>query len=109
MSKQFDRNTKEVQAESVAYVVCEHYGLNTLEYSVPYIASWSKNQEISEMKNSLDVIQKTANEIITSIDLFLSERKQEVKPSINSEIKNIKEIMRETVSKQQPAKEESYL
>lgn len=109
MSKQFDRNTKEVQAESVAYVVCEHYGLNTLEYSVPYIASWSKNQEISEMKNSLDVIQKTANEIITSVDLFLSERKQEVKPSINSQIKNIKEIMRETVAKQQPAKEESCL
>ncbi len=104
-----DRNTREVEAESVACVVCAHYGLDTIEYSAPYIALWSKDSNISEMKNSLAIIQKTANEIITAADLFLTERKKEIKPSINSEIKNIREVMKETVSKQQPSKEEPCL
>ncbi len=63
-----DRRTREVQAESVAYTVCQHYGLDTSDYSFNYIASWSSGQELAELKASLETVRTTAAEIIGSID-----------------------------------------
>lgn len=66
-----DGHTKEVQAEAVAYVVCEHYGLDTSDYSFAYIAGWSKGREVPELKASLEVIRTTAHEMIVAIDAAL--------------------------------------
>ncbi|MGI6316430.1 MAG: YodL domain-containing protein [Christensenellales bacterium] len=63
-----DRRTREVEAESVAYTVCQHYGLDTSDYSFGYVAGWSSGRELAELKNSLEIIRSTANEIINSID-----------------------------------------
>lgn len=66
------RHTREVEAESVAYVVCQHYGIDTSEYSFPYVAGWeSHNKEI--LKNSLSVIRETADNLITNIDTKFQE------------------------------------
>lgn len=72
-----DRHTKEVQAESVAFVVCEHYGIDTSDYTFPYLASWSKTAELKELQGSMDAIQNAANELITKIDKRFSELKDE--------------------------------
>lgn len=63
-----DRNTEEVEAESVSYAVCQYYGIETGENSFGYIATWSSGRELPELKASLDTISKTANALITSID-----------------------------------------
>lgn len=63
-----DRSTKEVQAESVAYTVCQHYGLDTSDYSFGYIAGWSQTKGLDELKDSLSVIHKTAQTIIDCVD-----------------------------------------
>lgn len=63
-----DRNTREVQAESVAYTICQHYGLDTSDYSFAYVAGWSTGRELSELKDSLDVIRAAAHNLITAID-----------------------------------------
>ncbi|WP_219666852.1 ImmA/IrrE family metallo-endopeptidase, partial [Clostridioides difficile] len=55
-----DRRTREVQAESVAYAVCQHYGLDTSDYSFGYIAGWSSGKELAELKGSLETIRSTA-------------------------------------------------
>ncbi|MCP8410004.1 YodL domain-containing protein [Clostridioides difficile] len=68
-----DRRTREVEAESVAYTVCQHYGLNTSDYSFGYVAGWSSGRELSELKNSLETIRSAAAEIINSIDETLAE------------------------------------
>lgn len=65
------RYTKEVQAESVAYTVCQHYGLETADYSFAYIAGWSSDRDTKELKESLDVIRQTAHDLITQIDAAL--------------------------------------
>lgn len=70
-----DRNTKEVEAESVAYTVCQHFGIDTSDYSFGYIAGWSSGKGMKELKSSLDTIRKTSSELITGI----SERLQELK------------------------------
>lgn len=62
-----DRRTREVQAESVAYVVCDYLGIDTSDYSFEYIASWSSNKETKELKASLDIIQETAKKIIAAL------------------------------------------
>ena len=67
-----DRNTKEVEAESVAYTVCQHFGIDTSDYSFGYIAGWSSGREMTELKSSLDTIRRTASEIITGIEHELS-------------------------------------
>ena len=67
-AKDSDRRTKEVQADSVAYVVCEHYGIDSSSYSFPYIAGWSSDKSVPELKASLETIRKTSDEIITQID-----------------------------------------
>ena len=68
-----DRRTREVEAESVAYTVCQHYELDTSDYSFGYVAGWSSGRELSEMKSSLETIRSAAAEIINSIDETLAE------------------------------------
>ena len=68
-----DRNTKEVEAESVAYTVCQHFGIDTSDYSFGYIAGWSSDRDMKELKSSLDTIRKTASELITGIEDRLTE------------------------------------
>ena len=63
-----DRNTREVEAESVAYTVCRHYGIETSDYSFGYIAGWSGGRETRELKASLELIRSTAAGLITDID-----------------------------------------
>ena len=61
------RGQKEVEAESIAYVVCQHFGIDTADYSLAYVAGWSRGKELAELKASLDVIHSTAGEIIDAI------------------------------------------
>ena len=63
-----DRRTREVEAESVAYTVCQHYGLDTSDYSFGYVAGWSSGRELAELKSSLETIRSAAADIINSID-----------------------------------------
>ena len=70
---QKDRHTKEVEAESVAYTVCQRYGIETSDYSFGYIAGWSSDKETKELKSSLETIRSTAAEMIESIDAKLKE------------------------------------
>lgn len=75
-----DRLTKEVEAESVAYYVCSSFGLDTSDYSFPYIAGWSSSREMKEMKASMDVIRKTAGEMIDQLteelEIILEEKQK---------------------------------
>ena len=68
-----DRRTREVQAESIAYAVCQHYGLDTSDYSFSYVATWSSGRELSELKASLETIRSTASELIKDIDKNFAE------------------------------------
>ena len=68
-----DRNTKEVEAESVAFTVCQHFGIDTSDYSFGYIAGWSNGRNMKELKSSLDTIRKTASELITGIEGAMQE------------------------------------
>ena len=68
-----DRNTKEVEAESVAFTVCQHFGIDTYYYSFGYIAGWSSGRNMKELKSSLDTIRKTASELITGIEGAMQE------------------------------------
>ena len=68
-----DRRTREVEAESVAYTVCQHYGLDTSDYSFGYVAGWSSGRELAELKNSLETIRSAAADIINSIDGHIAE------------------------------------
>ena len=72
-----DRRTREVQAESVAYAVCQHYGLDTSDYSFGYVAGWSSGKELSELKGSLETIRSTAAKLIETIDGHFAEIQQE--------------------------------
>ena len=76
-----DRHTKEVEAESVAYTVCQRYGIETSDYSFGYIAGWSSDKDTKELKGSLETIRSTAAEMIESIDaklkVLLAEKSQE--------------------------------
>ena len=68
-----DSRTREVQAESVAYTVCQHYGLDTSDYSFGYVAGWSSGKDLKELRASLETIRATAHELITTIDGHLAE------------------------------------
>ena len=72
-----DRRTREVQAESIAYTVCQHYGLDTSDYSFGYVAGWSAGRELAELKSSLETIRSAAAEIINSIDGHIAELQKE--------------------------------
>lgn len=77
--------TKEVEAESVAYTICQHYGIDTSDYSFAYIAGWSSGKETTELKASLETIRSTASDLITRIDgqleALTKEREMEIKPT----------------------------
>ena len=80
VTKQADRpdsRTREVQAESVAYAVCQHYGLDTSDYSFGYVAGWSSGKDLKELRASLETIRATAHELITTIDGHLAELQQQ--------------------------------
>ena len=72
-----DSRTREVQAESVAYAVCQHYGLDTSDYSFGYVAGWSSGKDLKELKASLETIRATAHELITAIDGHLAQLQKE--------------------------------
>ena len=89
-----DRHTKEVEAESVAYTVCQRYGIETSDYSFGYIAGWSSDKETKELKGSLETIRKTAAEMIDSVDaklkVLLAEKSQEQTQEIPEPVKEEK-------------------
>ena len=89
-----DKRTREVEAESVAYTVCQHYGLDTSDYSFGYVAGWSSGRELSELKSSLETIRSAAAEIINSIDETLAELSKA-------------QDMEQTAGQEQPDKEET--
>ena len=72
-----DSRTREVQAESVAYAVCQHYGLDTSDYSFGYVAGWSSGKDLKELKASLETIRATVHELITTIDGHLAQLQKE--------------------------------
>ena len=72
-----DSRTREVQAESVAYAVCQHYGLDTSDYSFGYVAGWSSGKDLKELKASLETIRATAHELISTIDSHLAQLQQQ--------------------------------
>ena len=82
-----DRLTKEVEAESVAYCVCSAFGVDTSEYSFPYIAGWSSNRDMKELKASMDIIRKTAGEMIDELSDNLQELLAEKQKLLESEQK----------------------
>lgn len=82
-----DRLTKEVEAESVAYCVCSAFGVDTSEYSFPYIAGWSSNRDMKELKASMDIIRKTAGEMIDELSDNLQELLAEKKQLLESKQK----------------------
>lgn len=80
-----DRRTREVEAESVAYTVCQHYGLDTSDYSFGYVAGWSADRELTELKASLETIRATAAELITEIDSHFAELTQDREQTVTHE------------------------
>ena len=72
-----DRHTREVEAESIAYIVCQHFGLDTSDYSFGYVAGWSSGKEMTELKASLEAIQATAKELINDIEGHFTELQQQ--------------------------------
>lgn len=75
-----DRNTEEVEAESVSFSVCQYYGIQTGENSFGYIASWSQGKELPELRASLETINKTTSDLITDIDRNFREVLKEYDP-----------------------------
>ena len=105
-----DRRTREVEAESVAYTVCQHYGLDTSDYSFGYVAGWSSGRELSELKNSLETIRSAAAEIINSIDETLAElsKAQDKEQTAGQEQPDKEETAAQEHPKQEaPAQEEA--
>ena len=72
-----DQTTKEVEAESIAYIVCNHFGLDTSEYSFTYIASWCESRDMKALKASMDTIRKTSSEVIENIEAQMHELEME--------------------------------
>ena len=76
--KEKDQRTQEVEAESVAYAVCQYYGIETADNSFGYLAGWSSDKDLTELKDSLQTIRNTASELIQSIDDKIQSLKQEL-------------------------------
>lgn len=72
------RRTKEVEAESIAYTVCQYYDIDTAENSFGYIASWSSDKSVKELRASLETINKTSSELITDLEHHLAVLSKEV-------------------------------
>ena len=85
-----DVRTKEVEAESVAYTVCQHYGIDTSDYSFGYIVGWSSGKKLEELKSSMNIIRTTASEIIKGIDKEISlMQKKEMTTQLAMEIDSL--------------------
>lgn len=89
-----DRNTEEVEAESISFAVCAYYGIATGENSFGYIATWSKDKELKELRASLETINKTSSELITDIDRHYAEimKEREAEMAIETEEKPLEEM-----------------
>lgn len=102
-AKDITRNGKEVEAESVAYVVCQHYGINTSDYSFSYVAGWSEGKETPELKASLDKIRQTASEFIYQIDqrmeVLMAEKEQVQETAANPELQGVVDKMLKDIDK----------
>ncbi len=108
------RGSKEVEAESVAYTVCQHYGIDTSDYSFSYVAGWSEGKEMPELKASLDTIRRAASEMITAIDEKveelvaqktqeqIAEAPESVKPATVDRKEELAEILKATAEKMSP-------
>ena len=92
-----DRRTKEVEAESTAFIVCNHYGIDTSDYSFGYLASWSSTKELTELQSSLDTIQKQANELIDRIDNRLAELQKDRPLEIANEAIDVRTAVAEQI------------
>ncbi|MBR5355749.1 MAG: ImmA/IrrE family metallo-endopeptidase, partial [Lachnospiraceae bacterium] len=68
------QNQKETEAESIAYVVCQHFGIDTSEYSFPYVATWAADKEVPELKASLDTIRSCSSKLIVNIEEKIKEK-----------------------------------
>lgn len=90
---------KEVEAESIAFVICNYLGLDTSEYSFPYLASWSSGKDLKELKSSLDLIRKTSLTFITEIENFNKEKIVEKSKSTNTINEKINKIKKELNNK----------
>ena len=92
--QQKDRNTEEVEAESISFAVCAYYGIATGENSFGYIASWSKDKELKELRASLETINKTSSELITDIDRNYAEimKEREAAMAIEADEKPLAEM-----------------
>lgn len=85
-----DQRTKEIEAESIAYTVCQYFGLDTSDYSFPYIAGWSDNLKMWELRTFMDAIRRTAGEFIKELEEKMKEL--ETDRSERDDIQNEKEI-----------------
>lgn len=92
--QQKDRNTEEVEAESISFAVCAYYGIATGENSFGYIATWSKDKELKELRASLETINSTSSELITDIDRHYAEimKEREAEMAIETEEKPLEEM-----------------
>lgn len=86
---QKDQQTREVEAESVAFATLAHFELDTSEYSFPYIAGWSSGRDTKELKSSLDTIRRTASEIIDGIEASMREQLLERQEQITEKAQDI--------------------
>ena len=95
------RRTREVEAESIAYTVCQHFGLDTSDYSFGYVAGWSSDKDIKELKASLETIRTAASELITEIDGHFTELQQQrpVMESIDTQRQQAAEAAADTPEK----------
>lgn len=82
-----DRRTKEVEAESIAYTVCQHFGIDSSDYSFGYVAGWSSGKELEELKTSMNTIRSTASEIINSVEKSLYKAKEQTMEKVNEQVK----------------------
>lgn len=103
-----DRTTKEVEAESVAYVVCSHFGLDTSEYSFSYIAGWSSNKEMSELRNSMDMIRVTSSKLIEDITEKLIELRKEKAIEEEEIMESVSEKERDETEQEDRTNENSF-
>jgi len=108
-SKRPNSRTREVEAESIAYTVCLNYGIDTSDYSFGYIAGWSQDKELPELKTSLGVFRKEVNTIIHDVDWKLSELRKEkdeiLAQKVDTEIEEKKQLKLEIQEKEEVIQE----
>lgn len=97
-----DRRTKEVEAESVAYTICQHFGIDSSDYSFGYVAGWSSGKKLEELKTSMNTIRSTASEIINSVEMSLYKAKEQIMEKVNEQVKTTE---RTIMVKPEPASE----